>query len=228
MRVLDVLVVVAGTSAAGSVRFDRPALNPWMVPIKVYHHGKSLGDISVDFCEIDWTAYRKNPTAYPLNQDVIKASKCSFHANVANVKFSVLEAEYNARCKSSGSGAPSSLLCEPAGIIQHEARVGSTLAANMMAVVPTNLVYPESTVPHDLLAEELSFSHSDYSHAIRVIFAAFARPAVAAAAGDLSPRFPELSNENSPNRFRPDRFFLKLQVSLCIAAQATLPCLFHC
>jgi len=40
---------------------------------------------------------------------------------------------------------------EPAGMIQHEARVGSTLAANMIAVLPHTLVYSESEVPYQLV-----------------------------------------------------------------------------
>ena len=35
----------------------------------------------------------------------------------------------------------------PAGFVFHESRVGSTLVANMLASVPTNLVYSESSPP---------------------------------------------------------------------------------
>lgn len=47
-----------------------------------------------------------------------------------------------------------------------------------------------------------------YNHVVRVVFAAFARPIAASAAGIPSARFPAFSET-----FKPDRFFFKLQVS---------------
>lgn len=132
------------------------ALTPWMVPIRVHIDKRRRGTdgIHVDLCEMDWVTYKKNPTLYPLNPDLLSLSLCvnSSHMALA-VPFRVLEAEYIALgCSSSERDDEATVLaCEPAGIIQHEARVGSTLAANMLAVLPHTLVYPESTVPFDLL-----------------------------------------------------------------------------
>ena len=36
---------------------------------------------------------------------------------------------------------------KPSGFVFHESRVGSTLVANMLAAVPTNIVYSESAPP---------------------------------------------------------------------------------
>jgi hypothetical protein len=114
---LPLLLISAALLAGAS------ALNAWMVPIKVYVRGATLADISIDMCEVNWAEYKKNPTAYPLNQDIMRVSNCNSGSTIErDVKFAVLEAEYSQRCKPTSDGAPASLLCEPAGIIQHEAR----------------------------------------------------------------------------------------------------------
>jgi hypothetical protein len=242
--------------------------------------GTTLADIAIDMCEVNWAEYKKNPTAHPLNADFLGVSGCrttnhpSGSTITRAVKFDVLRREYEERCLPLPTDGPASLLCEPAGIIQHEARgaewgsgvthtqkrfpekctavvcgycspwpllcpsflptaaagaVGSTLAANMMAVLPNTLVYPEPAVPHELLARDLPLSPEDYSLALRVIFAAYARPAVAAAAGELSPRFPGLTERGGPQEFRPDRYYIKLQSGMSqgmhhlLAAMPTVP-----
>lgn len=115
--------------------------------------------------------------------------------------FAVLEEEFTSRCPATGNA----LSCEPSGIIAHEARVGSTLAANMLAVLPYTLVYAESSVPYDLAGDALALlDPADAVRVWRVIIAAFGRPIVAAAAKAAPGRFPSQST--------PDRFFLKLQV----------------
>ena len=99
--------------------------------------------------------------------------------------------------------------CEPAGIIAHEARVGSTLAANMLAVLPHTLVFAESSVPYELVGGEGQPLLSDAGalRAVQVVIAAFGRPIAAAAAGETPGRFP-----GQFGRSAPDRFYLKLQV----------------
>lgn len=128
-------------------------LTPWMTPVNVHVRGDA---ITVDLCEVDWKKYKENPTAAPLGQDITRLSECRGNAMAMNVPLKVLEDEYEAR----GCVAGGLLECEPAGIIQHEARVGSTLAANMLAVLPNTLVYSESEVPYQLTGEPLNLPPS--------------------------------------------------------------------
>ena len=51
------------------------------------------------------------------------------------------------RAKDKAAGAE----LEPSGFIFHESRVGSTLVANMLASVPTNLVYSEPHAPFEVV-----------------------------------------------------------------------------
>ena len=76
----------------------------------------------------------------------------------------------------------------------------------MLAVHPHTLVYSESEVPYQLTGEALSLPTLRYHRVVRVVFAAFGRPISAAAAGIPSTRFAAFSQ-----RFKPDRFFIKLQ-----------------
>ena len=168
------------------------SLTPWMTPVNI--HFRSDG-IFVDLCEVNWEKYKGNPTAAPLGADIQRLSDCRGSAMALNVPFSVLEAEYEER----GCAAGGLLMCEPAGLIQHEARVGSTLAANMLAVLPNTLVYSESEIPYQVSGDAFKNQSLKPDHVIRVIFAAFARPIAASAAGIPSARFAEFSRT-----FKPD------------------------
>ena len=139
-----------------------------------------------------------------MGPDLLQASECVGGEFIARaVPFDVLEKEYISRgCDSGGV-----LSCEPAGVISHEARVGSTLAANMLAVLPHTLVYAESSVPHELAGDPLPLPASEAERVIRVVIAALGRPIAAAAAGVSPGRNPWPSGPSLP-----DRFFLKLQV----------------
>lgn len=103
------------------------------VPTEIAHI--EHGDPRVTMCKLDFDSYWRNPTRMPMFRDLVSASRCG-------------------RGK---SGSLNSLVAglarrdirpiEPTGFVFHESRVGSTLVANMLGSIPTNLVYSESGPP---------------------------------------------------------------------------------
>ena len=91
-------------------------------------------------CQLDYAAYAQEPWALPMGGLLNQHSGCDegLSRNVENVRLSVLEEALEE------SSVPP---LRPTGFIFHETRCGSTLAANMLALVPENLVWSESTAP---------------------------------------------------------------------------------
>lgn len=103
------------------------------VPTEIAHI--EHGDPRVTMCKLDFDSYWRNPTRMPMFRDLVGASRCgrgksgSLNSLVAGL------AMRNIRP------------IEPTGFVFHESRVGSTLVANMLGSIPTNLVYSESGPP---------------------------------------------------------------------------------
>mmetsp|Transcript_9112 Transcript_9112/g.12644 ORF Transcript_9112/g.12644 Transcript_9112/m.12644 type:complete len:478 (-) Transcript_9112:39-1472(-) len=108
------------------------------IPTEVTH--VEHGDPRVTLCKLDIDNYWRNPSRTPMFRDLVSGSGCGrgksdslsnlYQDAINNKKFSPLV---------------------PTGFIFHESRVGSTLIANMLASVPTNLVFSESAPPTAIL-----------------------------------------------------------------------------
>lgn len=179
------LVALLGALAchpASAALADVPAT---AVPVSVSVDATTLANSRVTMCELDWSAYRANPARYPMFKDFVAASNCDGLFKSHKVSFGELEAEYAAR--GCGVGADGDV-CAPSGMVFHEARCGSTLAANMMAVLPGSLTYSEpSSVLMLLEADRLPAE--DKAYMLRVILAAMGRPIAAGAGSHLFFKF---------------------------------------
>jgi len=103
-----------------------------LVPVAVELQGDR--DLDLTLCQFDITPYHRNPEKYPMAKDLIMHF-CSERRR-SNKLASILAEDSTAGKQ-----------LQPTGFIFHESRVGSTLVANMLASVPTNLVYSEPSVP---------------------------------------------------------------------------------
>jgi len=84
-------------------------------------------------CKIAFGAYTKNPAEMPFFKDLITASGCNSPENRWELSWD--DAEIFLK---------DVRVVPPTGFIHHEARVGSTLVANILAADPENMVYSES------------------------------------------------------------------------------------
>ncbi|CAM9907925.1 unnamed protein product, partial [Phaeothamnion confervicola] len=110
------------------VNFSAPRGNLWR-PTQLTPSG---ADIIVQFCLMDMKTYQAEPWKYPLEPMLAKHSGCGSNTG-SERRF------YMSALRKYMSAHPSEFM-EPTGFIFHETRCGSTLAANMMAHVPSNLV----------------------------------------------------------------------------------------
>ncbi|CAM9737212.1 unnamed protein product [Discosporangium mesarthrocarpum] len=91
------------------------------------------------FCRVDIKSYQDQPWKYPMLPMLMKKSGCTSD-KVRSFLLSDLR-DYRAY-------HPEEFL-QPTGFIYHETRTGSTLVANMLAHVPTNLVASENRVSEE-------------------------------------------------------------------------------
>ena len=98
------------------------------------------------FCDLDFSAYKKNPSLFPMAKDLIMRSKCR---GVRRLQYGLSEAAKLARDYDEKNGLAANGV--PAGFVFHESRCGSTLAANALAVIEGTRVFSESApIPHAL------------------------------------------------------------------------------
>lgn len=97
------------------------------------------GDPRVSLCRIDWNRYWRNPSRTPMFRDLVGMSRCG---RGKSGSLNVLVADL---AKRRVKPVP------PTGFVFHESRVGSTLIANMLGSIPTNLVYSESAPPATII-----------------------------------------------------------------------------
>ncbi|RYF00037.1 MAG: hypothetical protein EOO41_00105 [Methanobacteriota archaeon] len=166
------------------------AAHPAAVPVHIdIRQDADLRDATVTMCTLPWAAHAAQPHLYPMNRDLVTAARCfGAHSSDAafTVTFAALEEEFFSRsCPVNGvytDAYPGTTGCVPTGMIFHEARCGSTLAANMLASLPHTIVYSEALVPMIVAGTE-HLVVEDRVRALRVMTAAMGRPAAAAAGG---------------------------------------------
>ncbi len=115
---------------------DEATKMPVKIPIGAEPHGR--GDLDLELCQLDMAPYHRNPERWPMSHDLVG------HFCSKQRRSHVLASEL---AKDEAAGAQ----LQPSGFIFHESRVGSTLVANMLAAVPTNLVYSEPHAPFDVI-----------------------------------------------------------------------------
>ena len=98
------------------------------------------GDPRLTLCQLDFDGYWRNPTKTPMFRDLMAVSSCR------GGRSGSLNKLYEDASKSKTKP-----FLKPSGFVFHESRVGSTLIANMLGSVPTNLVYSESAPPPAIL-----------------------------------------------------------------------------
>mmetsp|Transcript_31125 Transcript_31125/g.100290 ORF Transcript_31125/g.100290 Transcript_31125/m.100290 type:complete len:351 (-) Transcript_31125:252-1304(-) len=98
-------------------------------------------------------------------RDLVSASRCG------RGKSGSLDDLFGDLVRRKGSGKNNKPPLEPSGFVFHESRVGSTLVANMLASIPTNLVYSESAPPPTILNHCTSCSMDRKVDLLRKLFA---------------------------------------------------------
>ena len=114
---------------------EPPCVPSFWVPTDI--SGVEHGDPRVTLCKLKFDQYWRQPSKTPMFRDLQTASKCG------KGRSGRLGELYDDAVANSGGKGP----LTPSGFVFHESRVGSTLVANMLASVPTNLVYSESGPP---------------------------------------------------------------------------------
>ena len=101
--------------------------------------GVEHGDPRVSLCKLAFDTYWRDPSKTPMFRDLASASRCG------RGRTGTLNQLYEDMRKKGIKPV------KPSGFVFHESRVGSTLVANMLAAVPTNIVYSESAPPPAVL-----------------------------------------------------------------------------
>ena len=109
---------------------------------------KLLADPVVTLCVLDFQKYAKSPHSYSMFKSLVAVSNCHSDENTRIERLSKLRRELSPGGEQ-GMKLPAPL--EPAGFIFHESRVGSTLATNLLASDPSNMVFSESDPPATVL-----------------------------------------------------------------------------
>ncbi len=116
---------------------DETLVMPVRIPIGVSLQGDH--DLDLELCQFDMAPYHRNPEKFPMSKDLVK----HFCAGERRREHKLA----SALAEDAGAGKQ----LQPTGFVFHESRVGSTLVANMLASVPTNLVFSEPAVPAMIL-----------------------------------------------------------------------------
>ena len=125
--------------------------------------------IVATFCRLDFSGQKEAPPEQPMFKDVLRFSNCEEDSSSKNmVRVDLAEAvqlvrEFDADAVSQAVSGPTVL--DLKGVVFHESRCGSTLAANtMMALNPeTNRVFSESRPPVEALIHACGEDYSDCS-----------------------------------------------------------------
>ncbi|EJK44402.1 hypothetical protein THAOC_37059 [Thalassiosira oceanica] len=98
------------------------------------------------FCEIDWSSYKDNPPVFPMFRLLVEESDCNNPDNVMTVDLAKVVHKAREYDKVIQGGDNSVHVIPPRGVVFHESRVGSTLAANSLAAMSPDAhrVYSES------------------------------------------------------------------------------------
>lgn len=149
------------------------------VPVAVVLNRGDVAQSRVRMCRLDWAEYRANPTVYPFFEDLLPNSHCFGEKSRDRsyvTTLGALEDEYAAHGCVGKEGTPELPAgCAPSGIVYHISRTGSTLLANMMAVLPTTVMYSEPHPPQ-AIARAVWMGVDQRARWLRVVLAAMARP----------------------------------------------------
>lgn len=121
---------------ADGASYDTVTVPAIWVPIGTKEAREGAGEPKwrVTLCLVEWDEYWRRPHDFGKFKQVQSASRCGDSRNTRVLDLAEAAAEARAR-----SPAP----LEPSGFVFQESRVGSTLVANMLAAVPSHLVYSE-------------------------------------------------------------------------------------
>ncbi|CAM9427536.1 unnamed protein product [Ascophyllum nodosum] len=110
------------------------------IPVAVDRFDPSTTDPLVKMCQVNYAKYSAAPWLLPMGGLLSLNSGCAEidRDTVQIVRMSVLERTLQERPE---------MVAEPTGFIFHETRCGSTLVANMLASVESNVMWSESTGP---------------------------------------------------------------------------------
>ena len=130
-------------------------------PINVQLNADGTGRVTM--CKLDFASHHANPSKIPMFRDLVGHSNCGHgrKGGLRSATFDELRADME---KHPGS------VIEPTGFVFHEARVGSTLVANMLASSEQNLVYSESKPPPAIALHGGHVPRDKQLAALRVVF----------------------------------------------------------
>ncbi|CAB1107664.1 unnamed protein product [Ectocarpus sp. CCAP 1310/34] len=114
-----------------------------MSPLKCGEAADASADeceATITFCLMRMAEYQETPWKYPMAVMLQKKSECSKAENLRSFRLSDLRTYMREH--------PEEFL-QPNGFVYHETRTGSTLVANMLAHVPSNLVVSENNMAED-------------------------------------------------------------------------------
>jgi hypothetical protein len=117
---------------------DEATKMPVKIPVGATLQGTN--DLDLELCQFDMAHYHREPEHWPMSHDLV-------HQFCSKRRRSHTLATELAKDEAAGAQL------QPSGFIFHESRVGSTLVANMLASVPTNLVYSEPHAPFNVVRE---------------------------------------------------------------------------
>eukprot|EP00937_MAST-01D_sp_MAST-1D-sp2_P007393 g7393.t1 len=116
-------------------------------------------------CRLNTALHHRDPSSVPMFRDLVAHSNCG-GANARSATVGQLRADIAAH--------PGSVIA-PSGFVFHEARVGSTLVANMLTSSTRNLVYTESKPPATVLAHCDKCSDEQQVELLRVVMGQMGR-----------------------------------------------------
>ena len=131
------------------------------VPIDVVGVIDMTHDSTIVLCRIPFDKYSANPSLTPMFTDIAKRY-CPDGALIKR-RLSALERMGQ--------------MVQPSGFIHHETRVGSTLASQLLASDPENMVYPESPVPSKITHRCYNCTRQRKVYLTRVLFNAMGNSA---------------------------------------------------
>jgi hypothetical protein len=104
---------------------------------------------SATFCAIDWRLQQQNPSTVPMFKDLQSQSKMCDDTRITVDLYDIVTQAKEFDAKVAGTKDATHVVPAPAGVVFHETRCGSTLAANLMASITSKKarVFSESPPP---------------------------------------------------------------------------------
>eukprot|EP00977_Amphora_coffeiformis_P024875 scaffold17426_cov170-Amphora_coffeaeformis.AAC.8 len=139
-----VVVLLLASCLVGKSRIDS-AYDPmveglWtLIDLQIPEDGlaRHFYKVNATFCHIDWNMHQENPSKLSFFDD-LKAASCPH-------KITVDLGDMVSRAKAYDQQHPDKIrVLPPTGIIFHQSRCGSTLAANMLATLERTRIYSET------------------------------------------------------------------------------------